>query len=203
MIELNELKALELHTAKDITREPLTSVYVDCKEDTFTLVATDGHSMLWKSFDSYDWSYLVIVLAEKCGFKMPDNPVSGYLLTNKKMRKLSATFSLVFTEASDSIAPYAQYEKVIPNIAQMGNDPLEIPQFTFKSLERVRKTYKLLNVSKNYFLPKWSTPIGATLEILYNDWHLLVMPFHAMIDDDVYWLNHLTDEKRKYEAVTA
>jgi len=205
-MNINELKALNLHCSKDLTQNMLCAIYIDCKVDTYTVVSTDGHTMLWKEFYNNKWGLLILLMNEKFGITMPEKPESGFIVTDKKIRK-GIDLSTIYTSTKDTTHTYPQYEECIPLTKDLNRDVFEMPVFALHVLERVHKTYKLLEHPKTFFLPKWKSIIGPCIEEIYNGWNLLVMPIRAeIIDNDgfkIYWKNYLNSEKSKYKGILA
>lgn len=192
MRSINELKALTLHCCKDISKECLCGVYVDCSEDTYTLIGADDHSMLWKAFKNDDWGLLRIILQEEYGFCMPIQPENGYLNIDKKIRNASSCLNTIFSTPGENL-PYVNYKLSIPDFAKLSRNPMEVPIFRFDLLERIHKTYKLLCYDKSFFLPEWCTSINTCIVNMNDNWHLLAMPCRATLENDVYWSNYLKE----------
>ena len=190
-LNINTLKALDLHTSTNCDRKSLTGIWVHIDDDKLTFVTTDGHTLLKYNFPLEMWGNFQKVLKDEFGFKLQDEPANGFLVLNKKFRKDLG--GLVFNVsdpngAGDTKEIYPNYRAIIPD--QFTCDPRETPQFSFDTYAKVSKTYKLIGkpaISLEGI--RWNSRAGASAIHIDGNTLIVLMPIRTPEDDDDFWLD--------------
>ena len=161
MITINSLKAIQLCTSTDNSREVLTTIYCHKENggENWTMFATNSHiGLKYEGLRESDWESLHLAVLDEYGFKMPKEITEGFLRLDKKFRGRNPIFESV--EDSREGFSYPNYQNVIPKDVYQG----ETAYISFDLLEKIKKIYKLIGFNSPAYVPDSYDGVKATVK---------------------------------------
>jgi len=175
---VDKFKILNNACSVDPARQALQGVYMEVEgSEHVKLYSTDGHVAVF--YQNVMYAQVIGYVKKEFGFKMPETPQEGWIVTNTKIRKQLECLVFETKDSTVIAGPYPNIRRIIPSQYE---SPLDNYPLIGKDIhEFIKKSFG----SKFYYYPDyWNNQTGAAIKVLEyrkNGSHdfLLTMPIKA------------------------